>query len=48
MGLLSGLMKAGMAKKLIDEARKPRNQQKARELFTKARQTRRGGAGGPR
>jgi hypothetical protein len=33
MGLLSGLAKAGLAKKLIDEARKPHNQQKAKELF---------------
>ncbi len=35
MGLLSGLMKAGVAKKVFDEARKPHNQAKAKELFTK-------------
>ena len=33
MGLLNGLVKAGIAKKVIDEARKPHNQQKARELI---------------
>ncbi len=43
MGLLKGLMKAGVAKKLLDEARKPHNQQKARELFEKARQSRKSG-----
>ena len=32
MGLLSGLMKAGIAKKVFDEARKPHNQAKAKEL----------------
>lgn len=48
MGLLSGLMKAGVTKKLIEEARKPQNQQKAKELYLKARQSRRGGASGPR
>ena len=42
MGLLRGLLKAGIAKKLVDEARKPQNQQKARELFAKARQSRGG------
>ncbi len=48
MGMLSGLMKAGVAKKLVDEARKPQNQQKAKDLFAKARQGRRGGKSGPR
>ena len=33
MGMLSGLMKAGIAKKVFDEARKPHNQAKAKELF---------------
>ncbi len=33
MGLLSGLAKAGIAKKLLDEARKPENQRKAKELY---------------
>jgi len=30
---VSGLLKAGIAKKLFDEARKPHNQAKAKELF---------------
>ena len=33
MGLLSGLVKAGIAKKVVDEARKPQNQAKARKLL---------------
>ena len=33
MSLLSGLMKAGIAKKVFDEARKPHNQAKAKDLF---------------
>ena len=33
MGLLSGLIKAGVAKKVYDEARKPHNQAKARQLL---------------
>ena len=40
MGLLSGLMKAGLAKKLFDAARKPQNQQKARDLIAQARDKR--------
>lgn len=30
---MSGIIKAGIAKKLFDEARKPQNQAKAKELF---------------
>ena len=37
MGLLSGLAKAGLAKKLIDEARKPQNQQKAKDLLAQVK-----------
>ena len=37
MGLLSGLAKAGLAKKVIDEARKPQNQQKAKDLLAQVR-----------
>ena len=48
MGLLNGALKGIVAKKLIDEARKPHNQQKARELFEKARQSRKGGRSNPR
>ena len=33
MGLIKGLVKAGIAKKVISEARKPHNQRKAKELF---------------
>lgn len=33
MGLLNGLVKAGIAKKLVDEARKPQNQAKAKQLI---------------
>ena len=33
MGLISGLVKAGIAKKLFDEARKPQNQAKAKQLL---------------
>ena len=33
MGLLNGLVKAGIAKKLFDEARKPQNQAKAKQLL---------------
>ncbi len=35
MGLISGLVKAGIAKKVYDEARKPQNQAKAKQLFSK-------------
>ncbi len=31
--MLSGLLKAGIAKKVFDEARKPHNQAKAKDLF---------------
>lgn len=48
MGIFSGLMKAGIAKKVVDEARKPHNQQKAKGLLAKARQGRAGGTGRPR
>ena len=44
MGLLSGLMKAGIAKKVFDEARKPHNQAKAKELFRSV--TNKGGSTG--
>jgi hypothetical protein len=33
MGLIKGLVKAGIAKKLYDEARKPQNQAKAKQLL---------------
>ena len=42
MGLISGLMKAGLAKKAFDAASKPENQRKLQELVGKAR-AKRGG-----
>ncbi len=42
VGLLSGILKAGIAKKVFDEARKPQNQQKAKQLFQQARSSRGG------
>ena len=33
MGLINGLIKAGIAKKVFDEARKPQNQAKAKQLI---------------
>ncbi len=41
MGLINGLVKAGIAKKVFDEARKPHNQAKAKQLF--AQLTKKGG-----
>ena len=35
MGLISGLIKAGVAKKAYDIAMKPENQRKAKELIAK-------------
>ena len=32
MGIFSGLVKVGLAKKVIDEARKPENQRKIKEV----------------
>ena len=40
MGFISKLAKAGIAKKAIDEARKPANQAKLRGLAAKARSRR--------
>ncbi len=37
MGLISKLTKIGIAKKVVDEARKPENQQKVKQLVGKAR-----------
>ncbi len=33
MGMLSGLVKAGVAKKVLEEASKPQNQEKAKSLL---------------
>jgi len=35
MGLMRKVVKLGIAKKIYDEARKPHNQQKAREAYAK-------------
>jgi len=35
MGLMSKIVKLGIAKKVYDEARKPENQRKAREAYAK-------------
>jgi hypothetical protein len=40
MGLMSKAVKIGIAKKLYDEARKPENQQKAREFYAKFQESR--------
>ena len=45
MGLINGLVKAGIAKKVADEARKPHNQAKAKQLF--AQLTNKGGTKRP-
>lgn len=45
MGILGGLVKVGVANKLLREARKPANQARAKQLFTKL--TRRGAAAPP-
>lgn len=37
MGILSKLTKLGIAKKAVDEARKPENQRRAKEMLAKAR-----------
>ena len=33
MGLLSGLVKAGLAKKVLEQAQKPQNQARAKQLL---------------
>lgn len=35
MGLVSKVVKLGIAKKIYDEARKPENQKKAKDAYTK-------------
>ena len=40
MGIFSGLAKTGFAKKAVDEARKPENQQKMKEVVAKVRDRR--------
>lgn len=45
MGLLNGLVRAGIAKKVYDEARKPQNQARIRQAVQKVAASRRGGTG---
>ena len=45
MSLISSLLKAGIAMKVFDEARKPHNQAKAKELFRSLTSK---GKGGPK
>ncbi len=48
MGVLSAVLKAGIAKKIFDEARRPKNQAKAKELYRRvAGKGRSGRDGGP-
>ena len=47
MGLLRMAAKAGIAKKIWVEARKPQNQAKAKELFAKLTDKGQGGDSGP-
>lgn len=37
MGLISKVMKVGVVAKVVDEARKPENQRKVKDLVAKAR-----------
>ena len=46
MGLLNGLVKVGIAKKVIDEARKPQNQEKIRRAAQQLMNSRKGGRRG--
>ena len=48
MALIKGLIKAGIAKKVYDEARKPHNQRKAKELFAQLTNKGKGGSTGRR
>jgi hypothetical protein len=47
VGLISGLAKAGIAKKVYNEARKPHNQQKIKSLISRVTNKGGGKAGGP-
>lgn len=45
MGFIGGIAKAGIAKRIFDEARKPQNQARVKRMIAKARQKRSRGAG---
>ncbi len=44
MGLFSGLAKAGIAKKAIDEGRKPQNQRRIKDAISSLRGKKNGGS----
>jgi len=48
MGLFSGLAKAGLAKKAVDEARKPENQRRIKSAISSLRSRKSGGSPPPR
>ena len=45
MGLMGGLLKGAVAKKVFDEARKPHNQAKIKQMLSKATGKGSGGTG---
>ena len=48
MGIMSKVVKIGVAKKLYDEARKPHNQQKAKDAYAKFQASRANRSKGPK
>jgi hypothetical protein len=48
MGLFGGLAKAGIAKKAIDEGRKPENQRRIKSAISSLRSKKSGGSAAPR
>ncbi|WNV74103.1 hypothetical protein [Geodermatophilus sp. DSM 44513] len=48
MGLFSGAIKAGLAKKVVEQARKPQNQRKIKDLVANLTNKKGGGAPGGR
>lgn len=48
MGIMSKVVKIGVAKKLYDEARKPHNQQKAKDAYAKFQAGRANRSKGPK
>lgn len=46
--MLGSMMKAGIAKKVFDEARKPHNQAKAKDLFRSVTNKNKGAGNNPR
>jgi hypothetical protein len=47
MGLFSGLTKAGVTKKVVDEARKPENQRRIKSAISSFRNRKNGGKAAP-